>query len=275
MAKWSGCDRWAPCCAPVDLVDDGPGHVGAEPVHGAAVMRPATLGPPMPKTAGTSSASHVERRVLAAHELRRSATSAGPSARRVRPPLVGQARPGLRAHHPAEEPLDLVSRVLGQRRPIPGAGPSRPRVRRNPSHGIGGSKAPMASKARGSASAAPITTSPPRLCPIATTGPAGPGRARSLGPPRPAGRRCARPGPPRRRPATPDSRAGRRPPSSTSGSRRITRRKLSPRSSEPWTKTTVAHRVGGRRPRRDVEGGRVAHEQGRRYRPAPVPDRRR
>ena len=49
-----------------------------------------------------------------------------------------------------------------------------------------------------------------------------------------------------------------------SGSRRITRRKLSPRSSDPCTKTTVGAGLGGR-PRRDVEGGRIGHGQGRRY----------
>ncbi len=98
---------------------------------------------------------------------RRSATKAGPSARRSARPPLGQAVPGPFAHHPLEEALRFLARVVGQ---AAGHGFPVPACRRKPSHGMGGSKAPMASKAPGEASAAPITTLPPRLCPTATTG---------------------------------------------------------------------------------------------------------
>ncbi len=49
----------------------------------------------------------------------------------------------------------------------------------------------------------------------------------------------------------------------------MTRRKLSPRSEDPWTNTTVAAPGAGAGRDDDMECGRIAHGQGRRYPSAP------
>ena len=131
-----------------------------------------TLGPPIPNTAGTSSARDVEGRALApqaahvrhAAPARRPAATRGPP-RSAAPTTTGPpcGRRNARPHHPGLRPSPATAAPPRQPPPAPAAAPAAsvgtrttasaartPRSRRS---------APV------DASAAPITTSPPRLCP--------------------------------------------------------------------------------------------------------------
>ena len=166
-AKWSGCDRCAPCCASAISIDDRTRDVGAQPFHGPPVVVRPTVGPPRPKTAGRVERHDVEGRDLLPH-----AAQVGDERRPVGPPagprVIGQPGPGVLADHAAEEALGLVSGIVGHRWP---PGPARP-VAPETQPGHGRLEGPDGRRRlRATASAAPSTTSPPRLWPTATTGP--------------------------------------------------------------------------------------------------------
>ena len=155
----------------LDLVDDPRGHVGPQPLHRPAVMRLARR-PAHPEHRGHARAP--SRRTADPHP----AGSAGPRPEPARQPVATPGPP--RSAVPTTTRPPCGRRTVPPLRPGPRPSPATaepsppvpapPDSRRNPNHGIGGSNAPMVSNSAGSAIAAPITTSPPRLCPIATTG---------------------------------------------------------------------------------------------------------
>ena len=101
-------------------------------------------------------------------QARKVGHQCGPVGPAAGPALVGQPVPRRRAHHPAEEALDLLARVLGHGPSSAAAALARPRPAGTPTTAWAARTRPTASHSAGSARAAPITTSPPKLCPTHT-----------------------------------------------------------------------------------------------------------
>ena len=98
-----------------DLVDDRSGDVVAEPVNGATVML-GRCGPTLSEHDGQVERHDVEGRTFAPHaaQVRDERGAVGPP---LRPPVLGQPCPGALAHHPPEEALGLFAGIVGQRGP--------------------------------------------------------------------------------------------------------------------------------------------------------------
>ncbi len=106
-----------------DVVDDGTGDVGAQPLDRAAVVGRRRWAAPAEQR-GHFQRGHVEGGAFDPHaaQVRHQGGAVGPP---FGPALLGQAAPGAVAHHPGEEALRLLTGIVGHggpRRLRPGGG---------------------------------------------------------------------------------------------------------------------------------------------------------